>query len=213
MLFFSREKRRKKGIFLTSSHRSFFFRAYQFARRKQIGSRFPRTLDQPSSQPTMIPALDRIGAKISRRPGISPLSFPQQSLIQRNHRGLQGFRYAHCPTSPRTINSIDSLKKYVGRRFLSTGGAKPGKTNPKSTITEATKSGSKSEPPVSSFSQFWKSFMGPKPMPERWTAAWYREMTLVCTVFAITGSSTMVLVSFSIELKDNGCMKHFYFQF
>jgi hypothetical protein len=33
-------------------------------------------------------------------------------------------------------------------------------------------------------------------MPERNTAAWYREMLLICTVFGITGSSTMLLVSF-----------------
>lgn len=42
---------------------------------------------------------------------------------------------------------------------------------------------------------FWNRFIGPKLMPERWTFAWYGEMVLICTVFAITGSSTMVLVS------------------
>jgi hypothetical protein len=31
-------------------------------------------------------------------------------------------------------------------------------------------------------------------MPERWTLPWYREMVLISTVFAITGSSTMVVV-------------------
>lgn len=40
-----------------------------------------------------------------------------------------------------------------------------------------------------------QKFLGPKPMPERHTAAWYGEMLLICTVFAITGSSTMLLVS------------------
>ena len=49
------------------------------------------------------------------------------------------------------------------------------------------------------------NFLGPKPMPEKNTAAWYGEMLLICTVFAITGSSTMVLVSkgfpVSIDLK------------
>lgn len=147
----------------------------------------------------MIPTLNSIATKIARRPGIVPVSFSRQSLIHPNHRGLQGFRYAHVPTSPRTIHSMDSLKQYIGRRFLSTGGAKPGKTNPNS-MKEAINSGSKSE---SSFSQFWKSFTGPKPMPERWTAAWYREMTLICTVFAITGSSTMVLVSFNVVEREN----------
>lgn len=36
-------------------------------------------------------------------------------------------------------------------------------------------------------------FLGPKKMPERHTAAWYKEVLLICTVFAITGSSTMVV--------------------
>jgi hypothetical protein len=44
-------------------------------------------------------------------------------------------------------------------------------------------------------SQMLARFLGPKEMPPRWTFAWYREMALVCTVFGITGSSTMVLVS------------------
>lgn len=41
---------------------------------------------------------------------------------------------------------------------------------------------------------FYGKFLGPKQMPERNTAAWYREMLLICTVFGITGSSTMLLV-------------------
>jgi hypothetical protein len=47
----------------------------------------------------------------------------------------------------------------------------------------------------SGFSQMWNRFLGPKEMPPRWSSTWYREMVLLCTVFAITGSSTMVLVS------------------
>jgi hypothetical protein len=41
---------------------------------------------------------------------------------------------------------------------------------------------------------FLQRFLGPKPMPPRSTFAWYREMVLICTVFAITGTSTMMLV-------------------
>ena len=36
-------------------------------------------------------------------------------------------------------------------------------------------------------------FLAPKPMPERNTPAWYREVLLICTVFGITGSSTMMV--------------------
>ena len=45
-----------------------------------------------------------------------------------------------------------------------------------------------------SLSSWWHNFLAPKPMPPRYTAAWYREMVLICTVFAITGSTTMVVV-------------------
>jgi hypothetical protein len=38
---------------------------------------------------------------------------------------------------------------------------------------------------------FWQRFLAPKPMPERNTIAWYRELALICTVFGITGSATM----------------------
>jgi len=42
--------------------------------------------------------------------------------------------------------------------------------------------------------QTWlQKFLAPKPMPERNTAAWYREILLICTVFGITGSSTMLV--------------------
>ena len=43
----------------------------------------------------------------------------------------------------------------------------------------------------SSFSQRW---MAPKEIPPKGTLNWYGEMTLICTVFAITGTSTMILV-------------------
>jgi hypothetical protein len=39
----------------------------------------------------------------------------------------------------------------------------------------------------------WNRFLAPKPMPPRNTLAWYKEMALICTVFAVTGTSTMVV--------------------
>ncbi len=41
---------------------------------------------------------------------------------------------------------------------------------------------------------FLQRFLGPKPMPPRNTPKWYAEIALICTVFGITGSSTMFLV-------------------
>jgi hypothetical protein len=56
---------------------------------------------------------------------------------------------------------------------------------------EVTSSSSKTTRETTTFLQ---RFLGPKEMPPRWTLAWYGEMVLICTVFAITGTSTMVLV-------------------
>jgi hypothetical protein len=79
------------------------------------------------------------------------------------------------------------------RRFLTTNN-KPG--SPIKQAAEIGKVEGAVTPPLS----MWKQFLGPKVMPERWTFPWYREMVLLCTVFAITGSSTMVVVSNINEL-------------
>ena len=52
------------------------------------------------------------------------------------------------------------------------------------------------ETPPSNQMTFLQKFLGPKEMPPRGTLKWYGEVTLICTVFAITGTSTMVLVRF-----------------
>lgn len=90
---------------------------------------------------------------------------------------------AAAGASCRRIGNNISAARALGRsrtllqrtRYFSTsgnGGAKPPSTN-------------------QSFLQKW---MAPKEMPPRWTLRWYGEMALLCTVFAITGTSTMVLV-------------------
>eukprot|EP00537_Pseudo-nitzschia_pungens_P013301 CAMPEP_0172395302 /NCGR_PEP_ID=MMETSP1061-20121228/18794_1 /TAXON_ID=37318 /ORGANISM="Pseudo-nitzschia pungens, Strain cf. pungens" /LENGTH=173 /DNA_ID=CAMNT_0013126829 /DNA_START=261 /DNA_END=779 /DNA_ORIENTATION=+ len=89
-----------------------------------------------------------------------------------------------------------SVRTATSRRFAS-GGKLKTKGESKS-VKDAVGTGktqpSSSSSSSSSSSDFWKSFLAPKPMPDRWSAAWYREMVLICTVFAITGTSTMVLV-------------------
>lgn len=62
-------------------------------------------------------------------------------------------------------------------------------------ISKVVSQAEKSEVASSPFQQMIKKFLAAKEMPPRWTFSWYREMVLLCTVFAITGSSTMVLVS------------------
>ena len=41
---------------------------------------------------------------------------------------------------------------------------------------------------------FWGSYSHQIKSPKKGSSEWYREMVLLCTVFAITGSSTMILV-------------------
>lgn len=61
----------------------------------------------------------------------------------------------------------------------------------KETIEAAQSSAPKAAPSQGSFLQRW---MAHKEIPIRGTFKWYGEMVLLCTVFAITGTSTMVLV-------------------
>lgn len=142
----------------------------------------------------MIPIIASTTTRIGFRPGMLSLASSRQIPLQQNFRSFHGYRYTSFSKSPRTTCDLESIKQHIGRRFMSNGGAKPGQNK---------------ESPISPFSKFWKSYLGPKPMPERWTAAWYREMVLICTVFAITGSSTMVLVSLNLNIK-NVCCNHVF---
>jgi len=45
---------------------------------------------------------------------------------------------------------------------------------------------------------FLTRWMSPREMPDRGTGKWYAEMVLICSVFAVTGTSTMVIVSIHI---------------
>ncbi len=56
---------------------------------------------------------------------------------------------------------------------------------------------------------FLERFLAPKPMPPRNTPKWYAEMMLICTVFGITGSTTMVVVRPAVTdvLKLEGSMR------
>ncbi|KAL7530025.1 hypothetical protein ACHAWF_003214 [Thalassiosira exigua] len=70
-------------------------------------------------------------------------------------------------------------------RRRSSGGGKPGSSSPPPPSSSS---------PSSPSTSFLARFLGPKPMPPRNTPRWYGEMALICTVFGITGTSTMFLV-------------------
>jgi hypothetical protein len=100
------------------------------------------------------------------------LSAGYPSMIQRNirfqtWRGQNHYFSSNKPSTPSNGN---------GTRF-----------SPQSSVA------SESAPSDFSTMTMWQRFLAPKPMPERHTFAWYREILLICTVFAITGSSTMLV--------------------
>ena len=69
------------------------------------------------------------------------------------------------------------------------------KVNTKSTVSpKQSPSPSTQSQSTTKSKSFIQNFLGPKDMPPRNTFLWYREMILLSTVFAITGSSTMFLV-------------------
>ncbi|GAX10403.1 hypothetical protein FisN_21Lh098 [Fistulifera solaris] len=78
---------------------------------------------------------------------------------------------------PRTLSCLrrgNLVNKSLGRRHFT---------------TPASDSNSSNKP-----LSMWQRYTAPKDMPPRGTFAWYREMALICIVFGITGSSTMMLV-------------------
>jgi len=127
--------------------------------------------------------------KLGCRSGIASFTSSQKRSINHNHI-FRGFLSACHPKTSRVLSDMRSIQKCARRRFGSSGNVK---TKGESKSMKGMVGPGKEES-SSSFSQFWKSFLAPKPMPDRWSAAWYREMVLICTVFAITGSSTMVVV-------------------
>ena len=69
-------------------------------------------------------------------------------------------------------------------------------SNQRRTLTSNTKNSNNAVTGTESIAKktFLQRWMGHKEIAPRGTLKWYGEMTLICTVFAITGTSTMVLV-------------------
>lgn len=53
--------------------------------------------------------------------------------------------------------------------------------------------------------RWWERFTAERTMPKRYTAAWYGEMLLVCTVFGITGSTTMIVRNIHFDDPNTHC--------
>lgn len=143
------------------------------------------------------------------RPQLSPVE-----TIRRRYGTLLRLPFSQSPsyaTSARFATSRVLLSQPVKRpldgvigswkikyRSSSTNGSskspdvKSAKSNPTETVTTGATSGNPL-PESNGSMTFWQKFLGPKPMPQRYTASWFREILLICTVFAITGSTTMVV--------------------
>lgn len=105
------------------------------------------------------------------RSRISPLA---QKLAVASKNLNNGFHLR--PSAPPSFNNTHGM--YASRSFSNAS-----KEGANATTKSATAEKS-----------FLQKFLGPKEMPPRGTMAWYGEMVLVCTVFAITGTSTMLFV-------------------
>jgi len=87
-----------------------------------------------------------------------------------------------------TLREQRSLCKIYGSRKNNSLSLSVRRFSKKPTDTNASFSRKVQQP------NFLQKWMGPTEIPPRWTLRWYGEMTLICTVFAISGTSTMVLV-------------------
>jgi hypothetical protein len=86
---------------------------------------------------------------------------------------------------PKSRGNVNNSRRTLTSKSTSAGTSKLGeKTAEKTTV------GVKQQTQPS----FMSKWMGHKEIPPKGTLKWYGEMVLICTVFAITGTSTMVLV-------------------
>jgi len=92
----------------------------------------------------------------------------------------------------KNVSYINSNRIACWRRWNSNGPNKSG--NKTTTTTNNTTNKSNTSTPKATTTSFLANFLAPKQMPPRNTPKWYAEMALLCTVFGITGSSTMFLV-------------------
>mmetsp|Transcript_23046 Transcript_23046/g.41590 ORF Transcript_23046/g.41590 Transcript_23046/m.41590 type:complete len:243 (-) Transcript_23046:215-943(-) len=123
---------------------------------------------------------------------MSSLSCTKQRSCQ-NHSKLVTILSASRGSNGGKVHGMST--NYYGTRCrnMTTSSSKP---KGGEGIKATSKNGAAAESSSSSGSSmsFLQRWMAPKEIPPRWTPKWYGEMALLCTVFAITGTSTMVLV-------------------
>ena len=91
--------------------------------------------------------------------------------------------HSHFFSSTRSEINIHRKHSYTTVRYKS--------TNKKPESTASPSKGSIENSNVVPQLSLWQKWIAPRPMPPRKTMKWYMEMALLCTVFSITGTSTM----------------------
>uniref|UniRef100_A0A7S0BUS4 DUF6787 domain-containing protein n=1 Tax=Proboscia inermis TaxID=420281 RepID=A0A7S0BUS4_9STRA len=135
---------------------------------------------------------------------LSSLAYGNRLLVQNSGSFAASFRKIQSASSSSLKSSvgvrINAVGKHAGtRRYFSKNETSAARGNKEIKSNESTSSSS-SVPnnnamnEIKSNASFWQKWTSAKEMPERGTMQWYKEMVLICTVFGITGSSTMVLV-------------------
>ena len=128
-------------------------------------------------------------------------NFVQRILFRPRHRPYQGkFTLFSSSTAPHQTRAYEALTQRFSLRkssFSRKLSSSIKKTTEKA-LDKSAKTVRQSEA-VTGGKQQKKSFLSqwiaPREMPPRGTLTWYGEMCLICTVFAVTGTSTMVMVS------------------
>jgi len=119
-----------------------------------------------------------------------------RDLFARGGGGISRYSFFDNAKRHRSLACTNGGKTFH-RRWVNNGNSNASGTNKvKDGVVEA---GESVQPTLttsttSTSTTFLQRFLGPKPMPPQNTFRWYMEMTLLCTVFAISGTSTMVLV-------------------
>jgi hypothetical protein len=117
-------------------------------------------------------------------------SFLKQNVAFRNL--VTAPRSNHVLSSTRTVKNLNLRYK---RSFSSPPPPKDGAEKVVHTIRKEAADSSTAATAETGSQSWFQKFLSPKEIPPRNTSKWYLEMLLICTVFGITGTSTMVLVS------------------
>jgi len=135
---------------------------------------------------------------------LSSLAYGNRLLVQNSGSFAASFRKIQSASSSSLKSSVGVRINAGARRYFSknetfaTRGNKEIKSN-ESTSSSSSVPNNNAMNEIKSNASFWQKWTSAKEMPERGTMQWYKEMVLICTVFGITGSSTMVLVSFGLH--------------